>query len=293
MLAVVMATVGWVIVAGVFSFSWAQAFDFPPEARRLDANLVRAMAAAGLLAMYNYGGYSNICNIGDEIRSPARTMPRAIVLSIVIVVVLYVVMSTVILGMVPWRDAQQTRTIASLFIARTFTDPAHGRIAAIVMTALILFVTASSLYAIVLGYSRIPFAAARDGEFFSAFGRLHPTKHFPHVSLITIGAVTIPFCFFSLGQLVNWLIQVQILLQFVWQCAAVMLLRRYRPDIAKPFKMWLYPLPALISLAMWLYIFVSAPTAGIVFSVAFLAVAVAAYFVFKKKTAAPLEESGR
>jgi len=287
MLVVVMATVGWVIVAGLFSFSWAQAFDFPPEARRLDANLVRAMAAAGLLAMYNYGGYSNICNIGEEIRTPERTMPRAIVLSIVIVVVLYVVMSTVILGMVPWQEAQQTRTIASLFIARTFSDASHGRVAAIVMTALILFVTASSLYAVVLGYSRIPFAAARDGQFFRAFGRLHPTKHFPHVSLITIGAVTIPFCFFSLGQLVNWLIQVQILLQFVWQCAAVMLLRRYRPDIAKPFKMWLYPLPALVSLAMWLYIFVSAPTAGIVFSVAFFAVAVAAYFIFEKKTAAP------
>jgi amino acid transporter len=283
MLVLVMATVGWVIAAGMFSFSWRQAFDFPPEARRFDTNLIRAMAAAGLLAMYNYGGYSNICNIGEEIRSPERTMPRAIVLSIAIVVVLYVVMSTVILGMVPWQEARQTRTIASLFIARTFADPAQGRAAAIAMTALILFVTASSLYAVVLGYSRIPFAAARDGQFFRAFGRLHSTKHFPHVSLVTIGAVTIPFCFFSLGQLVNWLIQVQILLQFVWQCAAVMLLRRYRPDIPKPFTMWLYPLPALVSLAMWLYIFVSAPSAGIVFSLAFLAVAVAAYFLFEKK----------
>jgi len=233
--------------------------------------------------MYNYGGYNNICNIGEEIRAPERTMPRAIVLSIVVVVVLYVVMSTVILGMVPWREAQQTRTIASLFIARTFTDPASGRTAAMAMTALILMVTASSLYAVILGYSRIPFAAARDGQFFAAFGRLHPAKHFPHVSLLTIGAAALPFCFFSLGQLVSWLIQVQILLQFVWQCAAVMLLRRYRPDIAKPFRMWLYPLPALVSLAMWLYIFASSPLPGILFSIAFLAVAVAAYFIFRRR----------
>jgi amino acid transporter len=291
MLVVVMTTVGWVIAAGLFSFSWAQAFDFPPEARRLDASMLRAIGAAGLLAMYNYGGYNNICNIGEEIRSPERTIPRAIVLSIVVVVTLYVVMSTVILGMVPWQEAQHTRTIASLFIARTFTDPAHGRIAAIVMTGLILFVTASSLYAVILGYSRIPFAAARDGQFFAAFGRVHRTKHFPHVSLLTIGAVAIPFCFFSLGQLVSWLLQVQILLQFVWQCAAVVLLRRYRPDIAKPFRMWLYPVPALVSLAMWLYIFVSSPTDGIVFSVAFLATAITAYFIFQKETAAP--PSGR
>ena len=202
-------------------------------------------------------------------------------------------MSTVILGMVPWQEAQQSRTIASLFIARTFTDPASGRIAAIVMTALILFVTASSLYAVILGYSRIPFAAARDGQFFAVFGRLHPEKRFPHVSLLTIGAVTLPFCFFTLGQLVSWLLQVQILLQFVWQCAAVILLRRYRPDIAKPFRMWLYPLPALVSLALWLYVFFSAPLEGMIFSVAFLAVALGAYFAFDKKTAAPLAGSGR
>jgi amino acid transporter len=283
MLALVMATVGWVIVAGLFNFSPAQAFDFPPEARRLDAGLLRATAATGLLAMYNYGGYNNICNIGEEIRTPERTMPRAIVLSIVVVVVLYVVMSTVMLGMVPWREAQQTRTIASLFIARTFTDPASGRIAAIVMTALILAVTASSLYAVILGYSRIPFAAARDGQFFRAFGRLHPTKHFPHVSLLTLGAAALPFCFFSLGQLVSWLIQVQILLQFVWQCAAVMLLRRYRPDIAKPFRMWLYPLPALVSLGMWLYIFASSPLPGILFSIALLVAAIAAFFIFRRR----------
>jgi amino acid transporter len=286
MLTVVLATVGWVIVAGLFRFSWQQAFDFPPEARRIDASLLRAMGAAGLLAMYNYGGYNQVCNIGEELRSPERTLPRSIVLSIVIVVVIYVLMSTVILGMIPWQEAQQSRTIASLFIARTFSDPAAGRIAAMVMTSLILFVTAASLYAVILGYSRIPFAAARDGQFFSVFGRLHPTKHFPHVSLLTIGIVTLPFCFFTLGQLVSWLVQVQILLQFVWQCAAVMLLRRYRPDVAKPFRMWLYPLPALVSLAMWIYIFLSAPAAGIAFSTAFLALAVGAFAIFDRATAA-------
>ena len=132
---------------------------------------------------------------------------------------------------------------------RTFADPAAGRLAGMVMTGLILFVAAASLYATILGYSRIPFAAARDGDFFAVFAKVHPTKHFPHVSLVVIALISLPFCFFSLGQLVSWLIQVQILLRFVWQCAAVILLRRYRPDIPQPFTMWLYPLPALLSLA--------------------------------------------
>src|SRR5213078_5315760 len=98
---------------------------------------------------------------------------------------------------------------ASLFVERTFSSPPAARAAALAMTALILLVTASSLYGVILGYSRIPFAAAREGQFFRVFARIHPTGHFPHVSLVTLGAIAIPFCFFSLGELVNWLILVQ------------------------------------------------------------------------------------
>ena len=280
LLGVVLLTVGWVIVAGLFRFSPAQAFAFPPEAFVFDRDLLAKIGAASILAMYNYGGYNQVCNIGEEIRDPRKTMPRAIVLSIVLVVLIYVVMTIVILGMIPWQEAQQTRTIASVFIQRTFSDPAQGRIAGVIMNALILFVTASSLYAFILGYSRIPFAAARDGQFFKVFAKVHPTKHFPHVSLLTIGALAIPFCFLTLGQILNWLILVQILQQFIWQCAGVILLRRYRKDIPQPFTMWLYPVPALVSLALWLYIFVTGPVAGMLFSVGFLLVSVAAYYLF-------------
>ena len=280
LLAVVLLTVGWVIVAGLFRFSPSQAFDFPPEAYRFDGTLLRNIGLASILAMYNYGGYNQVCNIGGEIREPERTIPRAIVLSILIVVLLYILMTIVILGTMPWQEAQQTRTIASVFIQQTFTDPAHGRIAGLAMTGLILFVTASALYASILGYSRIPYAAARDGQFFRAFARVHPTKHFPYVSLVTMGALAIPFCFLSLGQILNWLILVQILAQFVWQCAGVILLRRYRKDIAQPFTMWLYPVPALVSLGLWLYIFFTGPVEGMLFAAGFLLVAIAAYYLF-------------
>src|SRR5262249_15875125 len=150
----------------------------------LDAGLARAIGAGGLLAMYNYGGYNNVCNIGEELRDPQRTVPRAIVLSIFVGVALYVPMGTGMPGVVTSPAAERARATASLFLARTFADPAAGRAAAAAITALILFVTASSLYALVLGYSRIPFAAARDGQFFRVFARLHPTKRFPHVSLL-------------------------------------------------------------------------------------------------------------
>lgn len=280
MLVVVLVTVGWVIIAGLFTFSLPQAFDFPPHAFVFDKDMALRLGAASVLAMYSYGGYNQVCNIAEEIKNPTVTVPRSIVLSIVIVAVLYILMSTVIIGMIPWQEAQDSRTVASNFIARTFVDPGMGRIAGLTMTGLILFVAAASLYATILGYSRIPFAAARDGDFFGVFAKVHPTKHFPHVSLLTIGLISLPFCFFTLGQLVSWLIQVQILLRFIWQCAAVILLRRYRKDIPQPFTMWLYPVPALISLALWLYIFFTGPWEGILFSFAFLAASVGAYYLF-------------
>jgi len=279
---VVLLTVGWVIVAGLFNFSLAQAFDYPASAFTVDGALISSLGAASVLAMYSYGGYNQVCNIGDEIRDPTRTVPRSIFLSIAIVAVLYMLMTIVILGMIPWQQVRDSRTVASIFIERTFADPATGRLAGIVMTGLILFVAASSLYATILGYSRIPFAAARDGDFFSIFARVHPTKHFPDVSLVTIAIVSIPFCFFTLGQLVSWLIQVQVLLRFIWQCAAVVLLRKYRPDIPQPFTMMFYPWPAVLSGALWLFIFFTGPWEGIAFSVAFLLAGVGAYVVFAR-----------
>jgi amino acid transporter len=279
MLAVVGITVGWVVSAGLLNFDAAQAFNFPPAAYRFDRDLLTRVGAVALLAMYNYGGYNNVCSIAEEIRDPRRNVPRAIVMSILMVVALYIVMSTVIVGVIPWTEAQHTRAIASVFIERTISDPAMSRIAAVLMTALILFVTASSLYGVILGYSRIPFAAAREGQFLRVFARVHPTKHFPHMSLVTLGALAIPFCFFSLGQLVNWLILVQIVSQFIWQCAGVILLRRYRKDVPQPFVMWLYPIPAIVALCLWIYVFVSAPVSGMLFAAGFVAVGVAVYFV--------------
>ncbi len=283
MLVVVLITVGWVIVAGLFRFSPAQAFDFPPEAFTFDRNLLMSVGAASVLAMYSYGGYNQVCNIGDEIKDPTRTIPRSIFLSTFLVAVLYILMTIVILGMIPWQEVRDSRTVASVFIERTFSDPASGRIAGIVMTGLILFVAAASLYATILGYSRVPYAAARDGDFFKAFAHVHPTKHFPDLSLAIIAIVSIPFCFFTLGQLVSWLIQVQVLLRFIWQCAAVVLLRRYRPDIPQPFTMWLYPWPAILSGTLWLFIFFTGPWEGMVFSLVFLGAGILAYVVFRSR----------
>ena len=244
--------------------------------------MLASIGATLILAMYNYGGYNQVCFIGGEITDPGRTIPRSILLSTFIVAALYMMMTIVILGMIPWQEVRDSRTVASLFIERAFADPSAGRVGGIAMTALIVFVAVASLYATILGYSRVAYAAAKDGEFFRIFAHVHPTGRFPDVSLVMTALVSIPFCFFSIGQLVNWLIQVQVLLRFIWQCAAVILLRRYRPDIPQPFTMWLYPLPAILSGLLWIFIFFTGPWEGMVFSAVFLLAGVVSYQFFRK-----------
>lgn len=284
MLALVLATTGWVIVAGVFAVA-GDGLDLPSlmPPQGFDNSFFPTLGAAAVIAMYSFGGYNQVCNIAGEVRDPERTVPRSILLSIAVVALIYISMTMAMLSIIPWQEAEVSTTIASTFIARTVEDPGLAQLAGSVITALILFVAIASVFAFALGYSRMPWAAARDGQFFSIFGRVHPTRGFPHVSLVWLIVATIPFCFFSLGQLVNWLMQVQILLRFVWQCIAVLLIARYRKDIAQPFRMWLYPLPALFSLALWIALFFTGPASGAWFSLGFLGLGLIAYQFFRRR----------
>lgn len=279
MLALVLATTGWVIVAGLIHGPSLPSVT-PPQG--FDAGFWPALGAAAVIAMYSFGGYNQVCNIAGEVKDPERNVPRSILLSIAVVAAIYIAMTTVMLGAIPWQEAEASTTLASTFIARTVEDPGLAQLAGSVITALILFVAVASVFAFALGYSRMPYAAARDGQFFAVFGRVHRTRGFPHVSLGWLIAASIPFCFFSLGQLVNWLMQVQILLRFAWQCVAVLLIARYRPDIPQPFRMWLYPIPALLSLALWIALFFTGPASGAWFSLAFLGLGLVAYAVFRR-----------
>ena len=113
------------------------------------------------------------------------------------------------------------------------------------------------MFALLLGYSRIPFAAAVDGHFFRVFARLHPTGKFPHVSLLAMGLLAIGASFFSLDAVISALLTSRVLVQFIAQIFALGRLRNHRPDIARPFRMWLYPVPSAIAFLGWTYIFLT------------------------------------
>jgi amino acid transporter len=250
---IVLATCAWVIFAGSTHFHASLAFDFPSGAFHLNRSFWLGMGSATLIATYDYGGYGNVCLIGGEVREPRRTIPRALIASILIVAVLYLAMNFAIVGALPWRDELHSTAIVADLMKATY-----GGHTPQIAAGLILVASWGSAYSILLGYSRIPYAAAAEGAFPSIFARVSGKGAVPFVSLLFMGVVSAALCFFSLDTLVEALVLVQTLLQFVAQCVAVIMLRLR--DHNRPqglFRMPLFPLPAILAMIGWLYIMVS------------------------------------
>jgi amino acid transporter len=254
----VMGAIAWVIWAGVTHFNAARAFDFPPNAFKLGHPFLVGLGASMLISTYDYWGYYNIAYLGAEVRNPGRTIPRAILYSILIVAAIYIVMNISILGVIPWRElAQSAASDSRFYVVSTMMQRLYGSWAGHLAAVLIIWTAFASVFSVLLGVSRIPYAAALDGNFFPVFGRLHPQGKFPAVSLLWMGAITCLFCVFRLADLVAALVVIRILMQFILQAVGVIIFRARRPEVERPFRMWLYPLPALEALVGFIYILIS------------------------------------
>lgn len=251
----------WIVLAGLPHLNFGRVFDFPPGAFRLNWVFFAALGHATLYALYDYFGYYNVCYLGAEIRDPGRVIPRAILYSISAVAALYVMMNITILSVVPWREA-----LTNTFIASTYIQRLHGAVAANVMTLLMLWVAFASVYSVLLGYSRIPYAAAADGNFFRVFARLHPSGEFPYVSLVTLGVTASVFSLLRLSDVIGSLVATRVLVQYLPQAIGFFVLRYRQPNLVRPFRMWLYPVPGIISIAGWIYILSTSARKSLLFA---------------------------
>jgi amino acid transporter len=285
---VVLATVAWITAAGLLHFNKSLVLDFPANAFSSPRAFFFGLGGATLISMYDYGGYNNVCFFAGEVKRPERVIPRSILLSIAIVGALYLTMNITIIGVIPWREAIHSTYIVSDFIQRIY-----GTRAAQIITILVLWTTFASIFAALLGYSRVPYAAASDGRFFRPFARLHPVKAFPSFSVVFLGLASALACLLNLDVLINALIVIQVIIQFMAQIVAVTLIRRNRPDIPRPFRMPLYPATSIIAFLGWLYILIASGLPYVAAGVGLLVVGIAAYF-WRAKTHAewPFDSTG-
>jgi amino acid transporter len=255
----VIAALTSVIVSG-FAHAVATGGWHMPQAPALSTALsLGGLAQATLLATYCYWGYYNVTFLGAEVRQPERTIPRAILLSILFVAAFYVLMN---LAALPSLHTAATHAAESAALPRALpvqlvadiAASAFGRWAGYLIAALIVWTAFASVFSLLLGYSRVPYAAARDGNYFSFLAAVHPRYGIPHRSLVALGLVGAFFCFFSLAQVITMLVITRILLQFSLQQIGVILLRIRRPDLPRPFRIPLYPLPPLVAMAGFAFI---------------------------------------
>jgi APA family basic amino acid/polyamine antiporter len=266
----VMAAMVGVIVSGFAHAAAMGGWHMPASPAPLAALAIGGLAQATLIATYDYWGYYNITFLGSEVRQPEKTIPRAILLSVLFVTVLYVVMNLSALPSMrdaaihvkpPQRHGPVARdpgsTIVRVQLVAEIARSAFGQWAGYTVAALVMWTAFASVFSLLLGYSRVPFAAAQSGNYFRFLAAVHPKHGIPHRSLVALGLVASAFCFFSLQQVITMLVVTRILLQFFLQHVGVMLLRVQRPELERPFRIPLYPLPPMLAMAGFIFILVN------------------------------------
>lgn len=251
---IVVLTIAWIIISGLLAQQ--HPVKILPAGNESFFTLAfwAAVGQASVKTVYAYLGYYNVCHLGGEIKNPGTNIPRSIFISIFGISVLYLLMNISVMGVMPWQSVRED----DKYLVSTFMQIIYGAKAGVLVTVLILCIAFSSLFAVVLGYSRVPYAAAADGNFFSVFSKLHPTKNFPYISLVVLCGLGLIFSLlFRLSDVISSILAMRILVQFIGQGVGLVLLREKYGNKELPFKMWAYPLPVLVSVLVWLFLFIS------------------------------------
>ncbi|MEO6844401.1 MAG: amino acid permease [Ginsengibacter sp.] len=249
----VIITMFWIISGGIVHGNFLAPIRNINSGLSVDYAFVTAIGFASVKSVYSYLGYYNVCHLGSEIKNPSKNIPRSMFISIIGIAFLYFFMNVSVVSVIPWEQAKNSE-----FVISEFMETLLGHNAAIIVTCLILWVAFASVFSATLGYSRIPYAAAEDGEFFKVFAKLHPTKNFPYVSLLFLGSVAFIFSMFlKLSEVISAILAMRIMIQFVGQAVGLLILRSKRNSDEFPYKMPLFPLPVYLAIAMWLFILVS------------------------------------
>jgi fructoselysine transporter len=269
----------WLIASGFNGFNSKQAFTVSKDAWDLTPLFFVGLGQASLKTAYSFLGYYNVCQLGGEIKNPERNIPMSIFISIAGIAVLYLGMQIMVLGILPWQTVAKSQFPISLYFQHIYNSGV-----AKFATGLILIIALSSLFSVTLGYSRVPYAAAIDGNFFPIFGKVHPTKKFPHVSLLFLGAFAFVFSLlFKMKEIITAIVTMRIIIQFLGQAFGVIWWHYHKPKDARPYKMRLFPIPAIIAIIVWLFILLTSPLVYIAMAGGIILTGLIIYFFWQRR----------
>ncbi len=274
----VIITMFWIIGGGIVYGNFLTPIKNINSGITVDYAFVTAIGFASVKSVYSYLGYYNICHLGSEIKNPSKNIPRSMFISIAGIAILYMLMNISVVSVIPWWQAKDSE-----FVVSEFMQQLAGNNVANIVTCLILWVAFASVFSATLGYSRIPYAAAADGEFFKIFARLHPTKNFPHYSLLFLGSIAFVFSMlFKLSDVISAILAMRIMIQFIGQAIGLLLLRRKKNEVNFPYKMPLFPIPVFLAIGMWLFILVSTGSKLMTWGILVITIGLIVYFIKAK-----------
>ncbi|MEI6022162.1 MAG: amino acid permease, partial [Bacteroidota bacterium] len=275
----VLFTLIWIIAGGLAHGHFTEPLQHMNDGLQLNYGFMAAMGFAGVKSIYSYLGYYNVCHLGAEIKNPHKNIPRSMFLSIAGIAILYLAMNVSVTSVIPWQEAKDSQFVISLFMQRL-----AGNTAANIVTCLILWVAFASVFSATLGYSRIPYAAAVDGAFFKVFAKLHPTRQFPHISLLVLGAVAFVFSLlFRLSDVISAILAMRILVQFIGQSIGLLILRKTRSSESFPYKMPFFPLPIYLAILLWLGILISTGYKMVLLGITVISLGIVVYYIKEKR----------
>ncbi len=274
----VFVIMGWIIGGAFLHGNFLEPVQHINDGLHLNWTFFSALGFASVKSVYSYLGYYNVCLLGGEIKNPEKNIPRSMFISIAAICVLYLMMNISVASVLPLDDIKKSNFVVSEYI-----HVIAGPTAALIATGIILWVAFASVFSGTLGYSRIPYAAAKDGAFFSIFAKLHPTKNFPYISLLILGAVAFVFSLlFRLSEVITAILAMRILIQFVGQAIGLVLLHKRKGKNFFKWKMPLYPVPVIIAVFMWLFIFYSTEWHMMLFGGGIILAGIIAFYIKSK-----------
>lgn len=281
---ITIVTMLWLILSSAGHFSYERAFHFDSSSFSFTPVFFVYLGQSSLKAVYSYMGYYNACHLGAEIKDPEKNIPRSMFISITGIMILYLSMQIAVIGVIPWQQV-----MGSDFIVSTYFELIYNHTVGQLATLFILFIALASLFSLLLGYSRIPYAAALNGDFFPVFAKVHPKHKFPHISLLTLGGLAFFFSLlFRMSDVITAIVTMRILIQFVSQAVGVILWHIKKPGEPRPYKMPLFPLPAIVSSCIWLLLLFTSNIRFIFGALAYIATGLLMYYLLRNKLGKPV-----
>ncbi|MGH9660386.1 MAG: APC family permease, partial [Bryobacteraceae bacterium] len=203
-------------------------------------------------ALWGYDGWNNVAMVASEVKEPQRNLPRALIWGSVAVMVIYLLANVAYFYVLPAGEVAASELVAADMMRKIMGQTGADAVSLAAMISIFAALNGS-----ILTGSRVPYAMARDGLFFSAAARVHPGYRTPAVAILGLSAwAALLVLSGRYDQLLDYVIFASWIL-YGMTTAAVLVLRRKRPDLDRPYRTFGYPIVPIVFVLIALALVIS------------------------------------